>query len=385
MGEVWLARHQSLKHDVAVKFLSLAEAGGQTFARHSLERFRFEGQVAARLSGHSPYIAAVHDVGSSDDGQAYLVMEYVRGPTLESILDGRGKLSPSEVQRLVEHVTLALEVAHARDIVHRDLKPSNLMVMGELSGDGRVKVTDFGVAKMLARDHDLDAPQPTREGVLVGSPSYMSPEQLTGDAEPGPAADRWALAVVAYEALTGWPPFSGSTLSELTVAVCRSAHEPPSAHDDSLPGAIDAWFERALAKHPADRFDDVAQMRRAFSDALADSGERPARRLPWKGVAAAALVAVCASVVVAAWPRAASAPTPARDEPDQEPQRRAPAAPQTDDQTSPLASESAVLQPEPLRSASASTPAAPRTPPPAPPAASGVKPAAPEFDPSEIQ
>lgn len=373
MGEVWLARHEKLKHEVAIKFL-LSGGGGGTLATQQLERFRLEGQVAARLAGLSRHIVAVHDTGHTPAGEPYLVMEYVRGTTLERWIDERGPLPAEHVATIVEQVAEVLEIAHARGVLHRDLKPANVMLVGKPGDSPDVKVADFGVAKVLARDHDLDAPTPTREGLLVGSPAYMSPEQLTGATEPGPDADLWALSVMAYEALTGWAPFTGHSLSELTVAICRKSHERVAVHDATLPSGLDAFFERALAKRVEDRFEDAGQLAAAFRRALRSATARPApparRRLPRVLALAALTLAIGLGVIAWRSVDGRSAPVDEASAPPAALTRGEPAAPARLDTRASTAPDPTTTDP--------TADVAPEAPPAVDPSAAVSKPAVPE-------
>jgi hypothetical protein len=260
MGEVWRARDTRLGRSVALKLLSAASVGN-ALARERLIR---EARATAALEHDG--IVHVYDVGETPDGGAFLVMEILRGCTLREALERGGLGLPRRVAIVVE-AGRALGFAHASGIVHRDVKPDNVMIRD----DGRVKVVDFGVAKPVSSplvaeadtvafdsDHAL-----TARGQLVGTPQYLAPEQARG-ADVSPATDQFALAVTAYEVITGRIPWRGSTVADLLASILRDEPEPASALA-SIPPAIDAALARALAKDPAARWPTIV----AFVDALA--------------------------------------------------------------------------------------------------------------------
>jgi eukaryotic-like serine/threonine-protein kinase len=273
MGEVWSAYHLTLNTEVAVKFLSTG-AGGNA-AKIALERFRFEAQVSAHLGQKTAHVVAVHDAGSDTVGP-YLVMEHVHGRTLRFELNRSGPLGLLEAATLLDQVAEALAVAHAFGIVHRDLKPSNLLLVDQPDGTLYVKVADFGIAKALRSDLAVDRPEDTSDGWMLGSPAYMSPEQMGGGGVDA-RSDMWALGVILYECLTGRLPFPGRSVSELIVNMSVGRFEPPSNVRDTLPTELDVWFHRALAKRKDGRFESVEEMARSFRRVITG---RPTRRLP---------------------------------------------------------------------------------------------------------
>ncbi|WP_437676485.1 serine/threonine-protein kinase [Sorangium sp. So ce131] len=310
MAEVWLAAHVHLKTELAIKFLSVTLTGDPERSRTILERFRFEAQISARLSARTRHIVAVYDAGVHDD-IPYLVMEYVKGRTLYAEVTEKGPIDPLRFADLLDQIADALTVAHELGIVHRDLKPSNVMLFEDPDGAPAVKVADFGIAKAIRGNLGLDRPKETDEHVMLGSPNYMSPEQLTSPLEVDAHSDIWALGVLAYEVLTDWPPFQGDTIAEIIIAISTREIEPATKIRRSLPRGLDGWFARALAKEPARRFASVGEMARAYRAALSASPARARRP-----VAALAAVALASASTVAAAALVASrfldAPRPAQ-------------------------------------------------------------------------
>ncbi len=262
MGSVWVAEHTGLGTEVAVKFIT------DVLPRRNPElsaRFRREAQAAAKLQ--SPYVVSTFDHGVMEDGTPFIVMELLCGESLaDRIARPPGLLSPAELQPLLVQVASALDAAHAIGIVHRDLKPANIF----LNRSGReifAKVLDFGIAKQADACGSAAAPA-TRTGVIMGTPQYMSPEQLMSAKDADLQADLWALAVVAYQALTGLLPFEGETLAALAVAITTGDFPPPSSTRGAALLALDPWFARALARCPADRFASAGEMAAAFAAAI---------------------------------------------------------------------------------------------------------------------
>jgi eukaryotic-like serine/threonine-protein kinase len=257
MGSVWIAEHSGLGAEVAVKLLSpLATEDLQT-----LERFRREAMAAARIK--SPHIAQVFDNGVTDDGRPYIVMELLEGEDLQHHIDRVGRLDPLQVVAIVRQICRALTRAHSVGIVHRDIKPGNIFLQN-IDGDLHVKVLDFGVAKLpVKKEHDVSI-----SGYIVGTPFYMSPQQLKSSKHVDAKSDLWSLAVVVYQALTGTFPFPGRSLPELFVSVNSGKFSPPSAHNEDLPPAVDGWFERAFRRDPLERFGSAREMALALEEAI---------------------------------------------------------------------------------------------------------------------
>jgi eukaryotic-like serine/threonine-protein kinase len=257
MGSVWLARHSALQSQVAVKLL-------QGAAMHSDEaraRFAREARAVARIS--SPHVVHISDFGISGEGQPFIVMELLRGEDLQKRLERTGALPTSEVVSIVGQVCDAITQAHALGVVHRDLKPANVFLVAGTASTF-VKVLDFGIAKVEG-DHGLAA---TSADSLVGTPYFMSPEQLTHAGGVDHRADLWAIAVTAYVCLTGRLPFEARGLGELVGAIGAGRFAPPSALRRELPPSVDAWFARAFTPDPNRRFSSAGELASSFAGAL---------------------------------------------------------------------------------------------------------------------
>jgi serine/threonine protein kinase len=253
MGEIYRATDSVLDRAVAIKVLAERYAQDESVR----ERFTREALAAARLSGQ-PNIVTIYDVGEHAE-RPYIVMEHLSGGSLEDVLDGEGAQPPQRVFAWLEESAAALDAAHRKGIVHRDVKPGNLL----LDREGHVHVADFGVASAAGMD------SLTATGTVVGTAGYLSPEQAQGE-RATPASDRYALAVVAYELLTGVRPFAAESA---TAEAAAHVHAPvPSVCDrSSLPCELDPVFERALAKNPMRRFGSCAEFVAALRAALADA------------------------------------------------------------------------------------------------------------------
>jgi eukaryotic-like serine/threonine-protein kinase len=294
MGDIVLATDTVLDRQVVIKLLADRFADDDSIRK----RFTREALAAARLSS-APNTVTIFDVGETEEGRPFIVMEYLPGGSLDERLRS-GPVKPEQALAWLGQAARALDAAHASGIVHRDVKPGNLL----LDSDGDVHVADFGVARAT----DLEAL--TVAGTVVGTAGYLSPEQARGESA-GPASDRYALGVVAFELLTGERPFQRDTTAAEAAA---HVHEPvPSIHErnPSLPPALDRCFRRALAKEPADRFSSNVELVRALREALAApegttraaSAVAPAtaptrvrrQRHPWR---APAIIAVLASLAI---------------------------------------------------------------------------------------
>jgi TonB family protein len=234
MGRVYAAWDPAVSRVVAVKTIKTEVLTPETLPEYR-RRFRREAQAAGGLN--HPSIVRVFDVG--DD---YLVMEHVEGKTLQRLVREGGPIEPATALRLLAPVAEAVDYAHRAGVVHRDIKPANVIVQP----DGQPKLMDFGVAH-------VQASVVTTAGEILGSPTYMSPEQIAGQEVTG-RSDVYSLAVVAYEILTGQPPFQGTTITQIIYSVMHDPPPPPRLWNAALPSRWDDVFSRALAKDPAQRF-----------------------------------------------------------------------------------------------------------------------------------
>jgi serine/threonine-protein kinase len=257
MAQVWEATDDTLGRKVAVKVLHPHLAADGQFVR----RFRQEAIAAARLS--HPGIVGVYDTCSDGTHEA-IVMELLEARTLRQVLDERGALDVESVQRIGFRLLDALEAAHAAGLVHRDVKPSNIL----LCTDGRVKIADFGIAK--ADDHT----ELTNQGTLLGTASYLAPEQLTDGPVDG-RADLYALGIVLYESLTGRVPFEGDSGAAVALARLHSDPLDPRQIRADIPAGLAEAILRALRRDPAERFPDAAAFRAALRWAADDTAAHP--------------------------------------------------------------------------------------------------------------
>ena len=259
MGSVWVAEHTTLGRRVAVKVIS-EEAG--KISPLMLERFKREAGACASIN--SPHVVQVFDHGFAADGTPYISMELLEGEGLDRRMKREPQMAPQSVALVVAQTAHVLAKAHALGIVHRDIKPANLFLVE--SGYGLfVKVLDFGIAKQLDATGELSL---TTTGSMLGSPLYMSPEQFASPKSVDGAADLWSLAVVAYHALTGAPPFGGETLGQVMMAVLKRDFASPSRYRPEL-APFDAFFARAFAERVEDRFPTAADFGAAFPAAIA--------------------------------------------------------------------------------------------------------------------
>jgi tRNA A-37 threonylcarbamoyl transferase component Bud32 len=286
MGEIFCAQDTVLGRTVAIKMLAERYAADEAVRG----RFTREALAAARLSGQ-PNTVTIFDVGEHEQ-RPFIVMEYLRGGTLEDRLREHGAQEPARVLDWLEEAASALDAAHANGIVHRDVKPGNLL----LTPDGSVRVADFGIASAAGLD------SLTAAGTILGTAGYLSPEQARG--EPAtPASDLYALGVVAFELLTGRRPFEADSPTAEAASHVH-AEVPAISEDGDFPPEVDAVFRRALAKHPAQRYRTGVELVGALREALrggatvtrqlpaAPVAEAPRRRLPVPAIVGGALIAL---------------------------------------------------------------------------------------------
>ena len=301
MGEVFAATRTADERRVAIKLLTRQDPdNAETFAR-----FRREAEIARRLM--HPNIVEVLDFNQGHDGTPFLVMELLEGEDLAARIE-RGPLPLADALRIAAELTSALGAAHAAGVVHRDLKPQNVFLVRGAGGEERVKVLDFGISK-IAGDNDF-----TRSQVLIGTPSYMAPEQARGRAKlVDGRADQFALGTLLYEMLTGTCPFGGDSIPGVLYQVVH--HHPPPLHRErpELPRHVTRAVARAMAKDPGARFADVGALAAALRGELTLDDTLDTR--PVRIVLGPRAVADSAATIVLAGgpaaPRVAAAQTPA--------------------------------------------------------------------------
>jgi serine/threonine-protein kinase len=255
MGVVVAATHVDLNQRVALKFL-LPEAAGHA---DLIERFAREARAAAQIQ--SEHVARVIDVGTLDTGIPYMVMEYLEGQDLHDAQQGA---PPIPVETAVGHVLHAAEAiaeAHSLGVVHRDLKPANLFLARRPNGTVVVKVLDFGISKSTLANDESGL---TKASTMVGSPSYMAPEQIRSARSVDARADQWSLGIILYELLSGEKPFNAESIPELVFAILDKPHPPLLSLRADVPEGLVAVIDRCLAKEPSARFRNVAELARAL-------------------------------------------------------------------------------------------------------------------------
>jgi eukaryotic-like serine/threonine-protein kinase len=247
MGTVYEAADLELSRNVAVKVIREELVGSPAAA----DRFRIEARAAAGFS--HPNVVVVHDFGVVGGTRAFLVMELLRGASLRDVLRRDGRFPPMRTVAILRDLGAAVDAAHSRLLVHRDLKPENVFLAGD-GRDGQVKLLDFGLAKFLAGSEDMTATaiRATATGQVVGTVHYMGPEQLRGSAA-GTECDLWAIAVMAYEMLSGALPFEGSTAADYQSSVLSGRFTPIDARLPGAPPGLRGFFDRAFALDPARR------------------------------------------------------------------------------------------------------------------------------------
>jgi tRNA A-37 threonylcarbamoyl transferase component Bud32 len=253
MGVVLAARHEVLGQRVAIKYLLPEVARAH---KESAERFMREARASIEL--RSEHVARVLDVGTDADGAAFMVMEFLEGQDLQKA-SRTGPLAVSDVVEYVLQAAEALAEAHDLGIVHRDLKPANLFLASRRDGSPLVKVLDFGISKLSKSERGI-----TRTDAVMGSPGYMSPEQIRSAKHVDRRADIWGLGVVMYELLAGKPPFDGDNVATLSAQIVLETPERVDAVRPEVPAALADVVARCLAKEPGERFPDM----KALADAL---------------------------------------------------------------------------------------------------------------------
>jgi serine/threonine-protein kinase len=253
MGQVYLAEHVKMGRKSALKVMN----PGMNQDADAIARFNREASNASRLN--HPNICAIYDFGETPDGLIYLAMEFIEGQSLTSLVEKSGSLPPARAAAIIHQSSDALQIAHDAGIVHRDLKPDNIMIAKNRDGSDLAKVVDFGIAKA----HSSDAQKVTKTGLVVGTPEYMSPEQLAGDKLDG-RSDIYSLALVAFNTLTGKLPFPADSAQEAMIA--RLVELPKTLAemkpDVAWPPEVQAVMDKALARDVNERYQSAAQFGR---------------------------------------------------------------------------------------------------------------------------
>ena len=284
MAEVYVAEDQLLNRTVAVKVLFPELAHDEAF----VERFRREARAAASLNHHN--IVSVYDFGE-DEGSWFIVMEYVEGRNLRDVIRSEGPMDPARAAHLGAEVAAALGAAHAQGIIHRDVKPANVLIAADT---GTVKVADFGIARAANARQGLTMP-----GTVLGTATYLSPEQAQGKAVDA-RTDLYSLGMVLYEMLAGKPPFTGDSPVAVAYQQLSQTAPPPSTHNDLVPPALDAIVMKAMSKDPAARQSSAQEIREellAIDRAVGDPDATAAIIAPAPGEPTAVIAAGSTAVL----------------------------------------------------------------------------------------
>ncbi len=300
MGAVYLAVHPTLRKQVAIKLLHKELAADKGAVGRLIDEARASTAIG------SDHIVEIFDCGQSEDGLTYLVMEALEGQTLEQLLERRGRLGAREAIGIARQVCTALDAAHRRGIIHRDLKPQNIFLSRSEGGE-RVKVLDFGVAKLL--DAAARAAPTTATGSVLGTPFFMAPEQARGEKVDG-RTDLFALGVILYRALTGALPFTGDSLTEVLANLLTAELPTLSARapEAAIPPCLEAAVLRALSRDPAGRQADLAAFDRELQACLATLPAHALAVEEARAIGTAETMATPPGEITLPPPRAATAP-----------------------------------------------------------------------------
>jgi serine/threonine-protein kinase len=258
MGLVFAARHLALDERVAIKVLAPAATDDQG----ALARLQREARILARV--RNEHVVRVIDLGQLEDGAPFMVMEHLTGRDLGSLLEEQGRLGVELAVSYVLQALVALAAAHANGVVHRDLKPENLFYTQVQDGAWLIKVLDFGISRLERPSQSKESTMVTGPSAVMGTPLYMSPEQLRDTGAVDARSDIWSIGVVLYELVTGVAPFTGASFADIAVKI---ATEPPPALasiDPSLAPGLESVLARCLQKERDDRFASVAELARAL-------------------------------------------------------------------------------------------------------------------------
>ncbi|MDQ8165859.1 MAG: serine/threonine-protein kinase [Gemmatimonadota bacterium] len=290
MGAVYLAEHVKMGRKVALKVMN----PGMHQDADAIARFNREAKNASQLN--HPNVCAIYDFGETPEGMIYLAMEFIEGSSLSGVIEKNGALTPARAASIIHQAADALQVAHDYGIVHRDLKPDNIMIARARDGSDMVKVVDFGIAKASSSD----AQKVTKTGLVVGTPEYMSPEQLAGDKLDG-RSDIYSLALVAFNCLTGTLPFPSNSAQE--AMIMRLTDQPKTLAemkpDRTWPDELQAVMDKALARDAAERYQNAAEFGRMLSRAVANMPQTLIAEAGTQVMGAGAAVAAAAAKTAA--------------------------------------------------------------------------------------
>ena len=273
MGAVYLGEHVKMGRKSAIKVM----AAQMSQDPDAISRFNREASNASRIS--HPNVCQIYDFGETPDGLIYLAMEFIEGQALKDLIEAEGALHPARAASILKQAADALQAAHDLSIVHRDIKPDNIMVVQGKDGADVVKVVDFGIARAVGGDES--GQKVTKTGLVVGTPEYMSPEQLSGDKLDG-RSDIYSLALVLYRMLTGTLPFAADSSQEVMI---KRLTDDPMPLDEArpdlvFPAKLQLVMNVALARTPAERYQSAAEFGRDTADAVAGTGAPQTRVAP---------------------------------------------------------------------------------------------------------
>jgi serine/threonine-protein kinase len=257
MGAVYEGENVRIHRKVAIKTLH----AGMADKGDTLQRFEREAQAAGRIG--SKHICEVLDMGDLPDGSRFMVMEHLDGVTLQQHIRSSGRLKPAEASPIVQQLLDGLGAAHQAGIIHRDLKPANVFLVRQPGRADFVKILDFGVSKFSVLGDEMSM---TRTGAVLGTPYYMSPEQAKGARHTDARSDLYAVGVILYECITGQVPFSAETFNELLFRIVLEQPPPPESFAPDLPPEFAAIIRKAMAREPADRYQDAAEFKQVLAD-----------------------------------------------------------------------------------------------------------------------
>lgn len=258
MGVVFAARHLALDERVAIKVLAPAASDNQD----ALARLRREARILARV--RNEHVVRVIDLGQLEDGAPFMVMEHLTGRDLCSLLEEQGRMAVESAVSYVLQALVALAAAHANGVVHRDLKPENLFLARGQDGAWLIKVLDFGISRLERRSQSNASASMTGPSAVMGTPLYMSPEQLRDAGAVDARSDIWSIGVVLYELVTGLSPFSGASLADIAIKIATEPPPPLALAEPSVAAGLESVLSRCLRKEREQRFASVAELARAL-------------------------------------------------------------------------------------------------------------------------